>query len=107
MTHLIEGINPFSITKIVAKGARRIGEHPLKIKRFKNKHPILSFFGFGPQKSVFDFYFRPHVDILVGDKTVRYITCTSNDRAVALANKLNKKLDNYIELLTLANKLQQ
>ena len=110
MTHLIEGINPLTISKIIAKSAYRHGTHPLAIKlaikRYKAKHPIKHFFGLGPQESFFNFYVPPSVEIRVGDTCVKAIKCTSNDDASALAKKLNKKLDNYIELLAVAKKFQ-
>lgn len=107
MTHLIEGINPLTISKIVAKKYQRWGEHPLAVKRYKAKHPIKAFFGLGPQQSLFDGYIPPSVEIIVGDKCVKAIVCTSNDDAVKLARKLNKKLDNYIDMLAVAKKFQQ
>ena len=107
MTHLIEGINPLTISKIIAKSAYRHGSHPLAIKRYKAKHPIKHFFGLGPQESFFDFYVPPSVEIRVGDKCVKAIVCSSNDDASALAKKLNKKLDNYIDMLAVAKKFQQ
>lgn len=100
MTNMIEGINPFSISKIYATGFRRIGPHPSWTKVMCKRNPIRGFFG-AYSDALFDGIYRPTVTIKGADNhTLKYITCKSNDEAIQYAKLLNSQLDDFLSSLT-------
>jgi hypothetical protein len=82
MTNMIEGINPFSISKIYATGFRRIGPHPSWTKVMCKRNPIRGFFGMYSE-ALFDGTYP-----------------ASNDEAIQYAKHLNSQLDDFLSSLT-------
>lgn len=100
MNRLIAGINPITISSIKLVKFRRLGPHPSWTKIMKKKNPIRGFLGlYSPQ--LFDGIIRPHVSIRgAAGREIKYIFCSSNDAAMALHDKLNRELNDFLNALT-------
>lgn len=96
---LIQGINPFIISRISTTAFRRRGKHPLFYRLRNRKHPILSIFWDGAADEWDGVWNRPSVCVHgANGKVILEIEVRSKDRANQLANELMQQLEQTLSL---------
>lgn len=93
--YLIMGLNPYTISAIIATKGFRIGTHPLKNRFYRQKHPILyKIFGYPYSDST---WYNPEVVIYGSDGTsLLRVRCRSNEHVHMLEEKLNNDLGFFV-----------
>jgi hypothetical protein len=92
--HLILGINPFTISRITVRKARRYGLHPLKRAYLEKKHPIRDMLGF--YADPFAWWESAEVCIIGSQDLITRIQCKSNQQAMDLRDQLNEQLNQFL-----------
>lgn len=94
---MIYGINPYTISSIRIEKFHRLGPHPSWTKIMCKRNPIRGMLGFY-SSALFDGCYLPAVYIYgANGRSLKMITCRSNDHARGVCDDLNQQLSQWVQ----------